>query len=132
MYMLDTNICIYAIKDRPEQVLTKIKENQALGLCISAITLSELEYGAAKSANPEKNHAAIMRLLFVLDVLPFGDKAAIEYGNIRAHLERKGTPIGPLDMLIAGHAKAEGRVLVTNNVKEFVRVPGLKVENWAE
>ncbi len=132
MYMLDTNICIYAIKNRPEQVLTKIKENQALGLCISAITLSELKYGAAKSANPEKNHAAIIRLLFVLDVLPFGDKAAIEYGNIRAYLERKGTPIGPLDMLIAGHAKAEGRVLVTNNVKEFVRVPGLKVENWAE
>ena len=114
MYMLDTNICIYAIKNRPEQVLTKIKENQALGLCISAITLSELEYGAAKSANPEKNRAAIMRLLFVLDVLPFGDKAAIEYGNIRAYLERRGTPIGPLDMLIAGHAKAEGR------------------ENWAE
>ena len=118
MYMLDTNICIYAIKNRPEQVLAKIKE--------------KLEYGAAKSANPEKNHAAIIRLLFVLDVLPFGDKAAIEYGNIRAYLERKGTPIGPLDMLIAGHAKAEGRVLVTNNAKEFVRVPGLKVENWAE
>lgn len=132
MYMLDTNICIYAIKNRPEQVLAKIKENQALGLCISAITLSELKYGAAKSANPEKNRAAIMRLLFVLDVLPFGDKAAIEYGNIRAYLERRGTPIGPLDMLIAGHAKAEGRVLVTNNMKEFVRVPGLKVENWAE
>ncbi|MCI8908107.1 MAG: type II toxin-antitoxin system VapC family toxin [Angelakisella sp.] len=132
MYMLDTNICIYAIKKQPEQVLAKIKEKRELGLCISAITLSELEYGAAKSANPEKNRTAIMRLLFVLDVLPFGDKAAMEYGMIRAHLERKGTPIGPLDMLIASHAKSEGQILVTNNVKEFVRVPGLKVENWVE
>lgn len=131
-YMLDTNICIYAIKKQPEQVLAKIKEKRELGLCISAITLSELEYGAAKSANPEKNRTAIMRLLFVLDVLPFGDKAAMEYGMIRAHLERKGTPIGPLDMLIASHAKSEGQILVTNNVKEFVRVPGLKVENWVE
>ena len=131
-YMLDTNICIYAIKNKPERVLQRLKENQQNGLCISAITLSELEYGAAKSSNPQKNQAAIMQLLLVLEVLPFDDRASMEYGGIRAYLEKQGTPIGPLDTLIASHARAEGLVLVTNNVREFERVPGLKVENWAE
>ena len=131
-YMLDTNICIYAIKNKPEQVLARVKEHRGEGLCISAITLSELEYGASKSANPDKNRAAIMKMHFILDVIPFEDKAAVEYGKIRAFLERQGTPIGPLDMLIAGHAKAESLILVTNNVREFARVPGLEVENWAE
>lgn len=106
-YMLDTNICIYAIKNKPENLLTMIKAHQQDGLCISAVTLSELEYGASKSANRDRNKAAIMRLLFVLNVIPFEDQAAIEYGKIRAYLERQGTPIGPLEMLIAGHAKAE-------------------------
>ena len=129
-YMLDTNICIYAIKNRPEQVLERIRENREAGLCISSITLSELEYGAAKSSNPDRNRAAILRLLLVLDVLPFHDRCALEYGRIRAGLEKAGTPIGPLDTLIAAHAKAAGLVLVTNNVKEFARVPGLTVENW--
>lgn len=96
------------------------------------VFLSELEYGASKSASPDRNRAAIMQLLFVLEVIPFGDHAAMEYGKIRAYLERQGTPIDPLDMLIAGHAKAEDLVLVTNNTKEFNRVPGLKVENWVE
>lgn len=131
-YMLDTNICIYAIKNKPEQVLQRLKENQQNGLCISAITLSELEYGAAKSSNPQKNQAAIMQLVLVLEVLPFDDRASIEYGGIRAYLEKQGTPIGPLDTLIASHARAEGLVLVTNNVREFKRVPGLRVENWAD
>lgn len=101
-------------------------------MCISAITLSELEYGAAKSSNPQKNQAAIMQLLLVLEVLPFDDRASMEYGGIRAYLEKQGTPIGPLDTLIASHARAEGLVLVTNNVREFERVPGLRVENWVE
>lgn len=131
-YMLDTNICIYAIKNRPERVLERIKSSLPEGLCISAITLSELEYGAAKSASPERNRAAILRLLFVLEVLPFDDRAAIEYGAIRAGLESRGTPIGPLDTLIAAHARSAGLVLVTNNVREFIRVPGLRVENWTE
>ena len=131
-YMLDTNICIYAIKNKPENVLTMIKKHQQDGLCISAITLSELEFGASKSANRDRNRAAIMRLLFILNVIPFTNQAAIEYGKIRAYLEQQGTPIGPLDMLIAGHAKAENMTLVTNNVKEFERVPNLKVENWAK
>ena len=131
-YMLDTNICIYAIKNKPEQVLQKLKESQQNGLCISAITLSELEYGAAKSSNPQKNQAAIMQLLLVLEVLPFDDRASMEYGGIRAYLEKRGTPIEPSDTLIASHARAEGLVLVTNNVREFERVPGLRVENWVE
>lgn len=131
-YMLDTNICIYAIKNKPEKVVKVLKSKQQEGLCISSITLSELEYGAFKSARPDKNRAAIMQLLCILDVLPFEDQAAVEYGRIRTYLEQKGMPIGPLDMLIAGHARAEDMVLVTNNVKEFERVPELKIENWAK
>lgn len=131
-YMLDTNICIYAIKNKPVQVLERMEASRKAGLCISAITLSELEYGAAKSSDPRKNRAAIMRLLPTLDVLPFDDRAAVEYGRIRGYLEKRGTPIGPLDTLIAAHARAENLVLVTNNVREFVRVPDLKVVNWAE
>ncbi len=131
-YMLDTNICIYAIKHKPEQVLQRVKRNIPNGLCISSVTLAELEYGAFKSRASEKNRAAIMSLLFVLEVLPFDDRAAVEYGDIRAYLEKQGTPIGSLDMLIAGHARAEDLILVTNNMKEFERVPNLRLENWTE
>lgn len=131
-YMLDTNICIYAIKNKPEQVLARLKSNLSKGLCISAITLAELEHGVAKSAYPEKNAAALMQFLAILDVLPFDDLAAEEYSDICAYLQKQGTPIGQMDMLIAGHARAEGLILVTNNVREFERVPDLRIENWAE
>ena len=131
-YMLDTNICIYAIKNKPEQVLRRLKENLGKGLCISAITLAELEHGVEKSAHPEKNAAALLQFLAILDVLPFDDLAAVEYGRICAYLQKRGTPIGTMDMLIAGHARAGGLTLVTNNVREFARVPALRVENWAE
>ena len=131
-YMLDTNICIYAIKNRPEIVLQRLKENRQNGLCISAITLAEMQHGVEKSAQPEKNAAALMRFVSILQVLPFDDGAAVEYGKVCAHLQRRGTPIGPMDTLIAAHAKAEGLTIVTNNVREFERVPGLKIENWAE
>lgn len=131
-YMLDTNICIYAIKNKPEQVLRQLKANLQYGLCISAITLAELEHGVEKSASPEKNTVALMQFLAILDVLPFDDAAASEYGKICAYLQKQGTPIGTMDMLIAGHAKAEGLILVTNNVREFERVPDLEIENWAE
>lgn len=131
-YMLDTNICIYAIKNKPEQVLKRIKDNIENDLCISAITLAELELGVEKSAMPEKNTTALMQLLSILTVLPFTDLAAVEYGKICAYLQRNGTPIGTMDMLIATHAKSENAVIVTNNVKEFKRVPDLKIENWAE
>ncbi len=131
-YMLDTNICIYAIKRKPEQVFTRIKENLENGLCISAITLAELEHGIAKSDYPEKNRASLAKFLIIFNVLPFDEPAAREYGKICADLQKKGTPIGTMDMLIAGHARSRDYTLVTNNVKEFERVTGLKIENWAE
>ena len=129
-YMLDTNICIYAIKNKPEQVLEKLKENLSNGICISAITLAELQHGVEKSMNPEKNSMALLQFLSILDILPFDDLAAVEYGKICAYLQKRGTPIGTMDMLIAAHAKTENLIIVTNNVREFERVPDLKIENW--
>lgn len=131
-YMLDTNICIYAMKNKPEKVLQRLKEEINEGVCISSITLAELEYGMKHSSNPAKNELALLRFLVPLSVLPFGAAAASEYGEIRAFLQKQGVPIGPLDMLIAGHAKAEEITLVTNNVREFERVPLLELENWVE
>lgn len=131
-YMLDTNICIYAMKNKPESVLQRFKEHMQSGLCISAITLAELEHGVEKSANPEKNAMALLQFLSIMSVLPFDDLAAVEYGKICADLQKKGTPIGTMDMLIAAHAKVEGMTLVTNNVREFERVPELRIENWEE
>lgn len=131
-YMLDTNICIYVMKKKPMNVLQRFKEEMDGGLCISSITLAELEFGMKNSSNPARNEQALLRFLAPLSVLPFGLAAASEYGEIRAYLQKQGTPIGPLDMLIAAHARAEGLVLVTNNTREFERVPDLELENWAE
>lgn len=131
-YMLDTNICIYAMKNKSEKVLQRLKEEINEGVCISSITLAELEYGMKHSLNPAKNEQALLRVLVPLSVLPFSAAAASEYGEIRMLLQKQGTPIGPLDMLIAGHAKAEGITLVTNNVREFEWVPLLEIENWVE
>lgn len=129
-YMLDTNICIYVMKEKPENVIRRFRSEIDGGVCISSITLAELEYGVQHSSNPAKNEQALLRFLVPLTVIPFGAAAASEYGKLRAYLQSRGTPIGPLDMLIAGHAKAEGLILVTNNVKEFKRVPDLEIENW--
>lgn len=131
-YMLDTNICIYAMKNKPEKVLERLKEELDNGVCISSITLAELEYGMKHSSDPVKNEQALLRFLVPLSILSFDSAAASEYGEIRAYLQSKGTPIGSLDMLIAGHARAENMILVTNNVHEFERVPGLEIENWVE
>ena len=130
-YMLDTNICIYTIKNKPEQVLQHLKSNLTKGLCISAITLAALQLGVEKSAAPQKNTVNLMQFLSIFNVLPFTDMAAVEYGKLCAYLHRKGTPIGTMDMLIAAHAKSENSVIVTNNVREFERIPNLKIENWA-
>ena len=129
--MLDTNICIYAMKNKPEHVLQRLKEEINDGVCISSITLAELEFGMKHSSNPAKNEQALLRFLLPFTILPFDALAAFEYGEIRQYLQEKGTPIGPLDMLIAAHARSENMVLVTNNVREFERVPELEVENWA-
>lgn len=131
-YMLDTNICIYVMKKKPENVLRRFREELDEGICISSITLAELEYGMKHSSDPVKNEQALLRFLAPLSVLPFGAAAASEYGEVRAYLQSRGTPIGPLDMLIAAHARAEGMTLVTNNMREFERVPELDLENWAE
>ena len=123
-YMLDTNICIYTMKRKPENVLKRFKEELDGGLCISSITLAELEYGMKHSSTPAKNEQALLRFLAPISILPFGE--------IRSYLQNKGRPIGPLDMLIAAHARVENMILVTNNVREFERVPNLEIENWAE
>ncbi|MBE7197087.1 MAG: type II toxin-antitoxin system VapC family toxin [Parafilimonas terrae] len=128
-YMLDTNICIYIIKSRPPELRERFNR-LADQLCISSITLGELHYGAEKSARRAENLAAIGQFVARLDVLPFGEKAAAHYGQVRAELSRAGTPCGPHDMQIGGHARSEGLIVVTNNLREFDRMPGLRTENW--
>ena len=129
--MLDTDICIYLIKQSPKNVLDNLRLKRHDGLAISSITLAELELGVQKSSYPERNTIALNKVLSILAILPFDDNAAFEYGKVRAGSERKGTTIGSLDMLIAAHAKALGMTIVTNNVREFERIEGLIVENWA-
>ena len=131
-YMLDTNICIYAIKHKPEQVFMRLQEHDPTEICISSVTYAELVHGVEKSKAVEKNRVALALLLANIEIMSFDSLAAEGYGKVRADLEKMGTPIGPLDMMIAGHAKALGYTIVTNNVKEFDRVKGLSLENWAE
>lgn len=131
-YLLDTNICIYIIKKRPAEVFEKFK-NLAIGdVGISSITLAELQYGIEKSSNSLKNREALEKFLTPIEIVDYGFEATVEYGIIRAELEKKGIPIGPLDTLIASHAKSLDVILVTNNVREFERIPGLKIENWTK
>jgi len=129
-YLLDTNICIYIIKNRPESVREKFESISVGEIGISSITLSELQYGVEKSASPAKNQQALSLFLHPLSIYPYDPNAASIYGQIRADLEKKGLPIGPLDMLIAAHALSLDHILVSNNLKEFTRVPNLKTENW--
>ena len=128
-YMLDTNIVIYVIKRRPIEVLATF--NKHVGqLCISSITLAELLHGVEKSAQIEHNLRQVEDFVSRLDVLEYASKAAAHYGDIRANLEKKGTTIGVNDLHIAGHARSEGLILVTNNLKEFARIEALRLENW--
>mgnify|MGYP002626902567 CR=1 FL=1 len=120
------------IKEKPPIVLTRFRENYHQGLCISSVTLAELAHGVEKSEHREKNAVMLERLLKYLPVVPFDDAASYEYGKICAYLQRQGTPIGQMDMLIAAHAKVNCLTLVTNNIREFLRVPRLDVENWYE
>ena len=131
-FILDTNICIYIIKKKPAQVFEKFKGLPLGSVGISSITLAELEYGVKKSAQPEKNQIALNQFLIPLEIVDFDTNAATEYGKIRTDLERNGTPIGPLDTLIAAHVKSLELILVTNNKKEFKRVAGLQIENWTK
>ncbi|GGX48398.1 type II toxin-antitoxin system tRNA(fMet)-specific endonuclease VapC [Saccharospirillum salsuginis] len=128
-YMLDTNICIYTIKNKPEQVRVAFNQHHDQ-LCISTITLMELIYGAEKSAAPDRNLEVVEGFAARLEVLDYNTEAAAHSGQIRAELARNGTPIGPYDQMIAGHARSRGLILVTNNVREFERVPGIRVQDW--
>jgi len=128
-YMLDTNIVIYVIKRRPVEVLGIF--NRHVGqMCISSITLAELLHGAEKSARIEHNLAVVEDFVSRLSVMKYDTKAASQYGDIRANLERKGTSIGVNDLHIAGHARSQALTLVTNNIAEFERVEGLRLANW--
>jgi len=128
--MLDTNICIYIIKQQPATVLKRFLEYQIGDIGISSITLSELRYGVAKSTHQEKNAKALDEFIIPLEVVSFDEEAAHVYGEIRAILEKAGTPIGAMDMLIAAHAVSVGIPLVTNNTREFVRITSLNVIDW--
>jgi len=130
-YLLDTNIVIYTLKSRPQQVKRRFQDHQGR-MGISAVTLGELVFGAEHSQQVERNLADIEAMVARLEVLPFDEKAAYHFGEIRAALYRTGQPIGPYDMMIAGQARALGLILVTNNVKEFDGVPGLVLEDWSE
>jgi tRNA(fMet)-specific endonuclease VapC len=131
-YMLDTNICIYIIKKKPQNVISRFRQAKVSEIGVSSITLSELEYGVMKSSKPEQNKIALAQFMAPIEISAYDDAAAQHYGKIRAHLEIRGTPIGSLDMLIAAHALSLNSVLVTNNESEFKRVTALKIENWAK
>ena len=127
--MLDTNIVIYTMKQRPIEVKEKFNA-VSTQLCISSISVAELIFGAENSQTPEKNLKIIENFLSRLQILDYGVDAPIQYGNIKAHLKKIGTPIGENDLHIAAHARSKGLILVTNNTKEFERVPALQIENW--
>lgn len=128
-YMLDTNICIFTIKSRPQEVREAFKRHHGQ-MCISTVTLMELIYGAEKSANPGRTLADVEGFAARLEVLDYDAEAAAHTGLLRAELARLGRPIGPYDQMIAGHARANGLIVVTNNRREFERVPGLRIEDW--
>lgn len=131
-YMLDTNIIAYAIKRNSDKVIFNLLKHEPEEICISAITMAELEYGIAHSSKPERNRAALMMFLAEITVIPFDATSAHDYGEIRQNLQANGQIIGANDLLIASHAKALGVTLVTHNVKEFSRVENLKTEDWCE
>ena len=130
-YLLDTNICVYIIKGRPFDVFERFRSLAPGTVGVSSITAAELKYGVSKSAFPEKNRETLEQFLIPLEIVEFDYEAAVYYGKIRSRLEKNGTPIGPLDMLIGAHALSLNIILITNNLKEFTRIEGLQTENWA-
>jgi len=130
-YLLDTNICIFTLKNKPQSVREAFNRHHGQ-LCISSVTLMELIYGAEKSSSPESNLAVVEGFAARLEVLPYDANAAAHTGQLRAELAKLGKPIGPYDQMIAGHARSLGLILVSNNRREFERVPGLRLEDWAQ
>lgn len=129
-WMLDTNICIDIIRERPRSVLDRFKDHAVGDIGISVVTLAELEYGASASSRPAKNREALDQFVSPLEIAAFERQATAEYGRLRAALEKKGQMIGSMDLLIAAHAVSLDVRLVTHNSREFGRVPGLKIEDW--
>ena len=130
-YLLDTNICIYIINEKPDSILRKFEKYPVFEFGISSITQAELQYGVAKSRQKNKNQAALDEFLLPLTILPFHGRKLVErYGKIRILLESKGKSIGPFDTLIAAHALSLGLTIITNNIREFSRIPNLKCVNW--
>ncbi len=132
LYMLDTNICIYLIKRRSDELLKRMRVFRTGEIGVSVVTVAELQYGVSKSQNKERNQAALETFLLPLDIADFSFAVTVSYGDIRAQLERQGQPIGPLDTMIAAHALSLDVPLVTNNAREFERVKGLRVEDWTK
>lgn len=132
MWMLDTDICIALIKRQPSELISRLKKHRPGDVAISSITLAELSFGVSKSTQVEKNRTALEQFLLPLEILSFDDIAAECYGRVRAALEVNGTPVGPLDTLIASHALSINATIVTNNTREFSRVQALRVENWMQ
>jgi tRNA(fMet)-specific endonuclease VapC len=131
MYLLDTNICIYAINRKPANVINAIKEKSVLGLYISSITLAELEYGIENSLQQDNNRIALHKFISIFNVLDFDAEDSISYGKLRSRLKRSGKTIGPLDMLLAAQALSKNLIFVTSNASEFERVEGLRIEDWS-
>lgn len=131
-FLLDTNICIYIIKNNPPLVLNKFKKLSPNDIAISSVTLAELRYGVEKSLHKEKNRHAFEEFILPLEIMPFDEFTTHFYGVLRAQLEKKGTLIGPLDMMIASHALSLELTLITNNTREFSRVPKLCLEDWTK
>ncbi len=131
-YLLDTNILIFLLKKGNRKLIEMISKQEYGTLFISAITLAELEFGAANSSRPEQNRAVFLGALSAIKVVPFDDNCAYEYGKVRKNLKEKGIPIGPMDMLIAATALANNMTIITNNVKEFIRIEKLKVVDWSK
>ena len=131
MYLIDTNICIYAINKKSDVVLERIKENSKKGIYLSSLTIAELEYGVENSSQIEKNRIALLKFISLFNILSFDDSDAIPYGKLKAKLKREGNIIGPIDMLLAAQSLSKDLIFVTNNVAEFKRIEGLKIENWS-
>ncbi|TVR45812.1 MAG: type II toxin-antitoxin system VapC family toxin [Planctomycetota bacterium] len=130
-YLLDTNLCIEVIRGRRHDIIDRFRAHRHHSLCISAITYAELQYGCSKSSDPERHRHLLERFLLPCTVEDFPVSAGLWYGIVRSNLECRGCPIGPNDLLIAAHALASSSVLVTNNTREFARIPDLIVEDWA-
>lgn len=130
MYLLDTNICIFAINKKSPKLLAKLKNQTRRGIYISSLTVAELEFGVQNSQRPESNRLALLRFLSIFDILNFDSCDAVDYGHLKVKLKRKGQIIGPIDMLLAAQALNKNMTFVTNNVSEFARIDELKIEDW--